>query len=116
MNADIGAAASLAVLRSRLAGRGIHHGLADIDAAAIRLAAPRGFTREASRFVYECRTEGVEPLAGVRYQSRLDDGTSNWAISNEPRTHPHHCVRSVPNRSGLTIPTSCAHSPYSACK
>ena len=78
--ADIGAAASLSVLRSRLADRGIHHGLPDIDAAAIRLTAPRGFTQEASRLVYECRTEGVEPLAGIRYRSRLDDGTSNWAI------------------------------------
>ncbi len=78
--ADIGAAASLSVLRSALADSGIHHGLADIDAAAIRLMAPRGFTQEVSRLVYECRAEGVEPLAGIRYQSRLDDGTSNWAI------------------------------------
>lgn len=78
--ADIGAAGSLSLLRSRLADRGIHYGLSDIDAAAIRLVAPRSFTQEVSRFVYEYRTEGVEPLAGIRYQSRLDDGTSNWAI------------------------------------
>ena len=78
--ADIGAAGSLSLLRSRLADRGIHHGLSDIDAAAIRLMAPRGFTQQVSRLVYEFRTEGGEPLAGIRYQSRLDDGTSNWAI------------------------------------
>lgn len=78
--ADIGAAGSLSLLRSRLAARGIHYGLSDIDAAAIRLVAPRSFTQEVSRFVHEYRTEGVEPLAGIRYQSRLDDGTSNWAI------------------------------------
>lgn len=78
--ADIGAAASLAVLRSHLAESGIRRGLSDIDAAAIRLTAPRGFTQEVSRLVYECRTDRVGSLAGIRYQSRLDDGTSNWAI------------------------------------
>ena len=78
--ADIGAGDSLALLRSRLADRGIHHGLSDIDAAAIRLMAPRGFTQEVSRFVYGWRTDEAERLAGIRYQSRLDDGTSNWAI------------------------------------
>ena len=78
--ADIGAAASLSLVRARLAGRAIHHGLTDIDAAAIRLTAPRGFTQEVSRLIYECRTAGAEPLAGIRYHSRLDDGTSNWAV------------------------------------
>ena len=78
--ADIGAASSLSLVRSRLAGRAIHHGLTDIDAAAIRLTAPRGFTQDVSRLIYECRTAGAEPLAGIRYHSRLDDGTSNWAV------------------------------------
>ena len=78
--ADIGAAGSLSLLRVRLADRGVHYGLSDIDAAAIRLLAPRGFTQEVSRLVYEYRIEGVEPFAGVRYHSRFDDGTSNWAI------------------------------------
>lgn len=78
--ADIGAAGSLSWLRSRLADRAIHFGLSDIDAAAIRLAAPRGFTQEVSRLVYECRTEGDDPIAGISYRSRLDDGTFNWAI------------------------------------
>ncbi|MDE2744996.1 MAG: RES family NAD+ phosphorylase [Chloroflexota bacterium] len=86
--ADVGAAGSLASLRSHLASRGIHYGLSDIDAAAIRLNAPRGFTQEVSRFVYECRTEERRPFAGIHYRSRLDDGTSNWAIfepgSNSP--------------------------------
>ena len=59
--ADIGPAGSLSVLRSRLADRGIHHGLSDIDGAATRLIAPCGFTSEVSRLVYECRTDGVHP-------------------------------------------------------
>lgn len=78
--ADIGAAASLSLVRSRLAARAIHYGLADIDAAAIRLTAPRGFTQEVSRLVYECSAAEDQPLAGIHYQSRLDDHTSNWAI------------------------------------
>ena len=86
--ADIGAAGSLSLLRSRLADRGVHYGLSDIDAAAIRLVAPRGFTQEVSRLVYEFRTEGGEPLAGIRYQSRLDDGTSNWAIFEQNSDPP----------------------------
>ena len=98
--ADLGAAGSLLLLRSRLAARGIHYGLSDIDAAAIRLIAPRGFTQEVSRFVYECRTEGVEPLAGISYQSRLDDGTSNWAVfeptSDSPE--PLHALAIEPLR------------------
>ena len=67
--ADIGAAASLSLVCARLAGRAIHHGLTDIAAAAIRLTAPRGFTQEVSRLIYECRTAGAEPLAGIRYLS-----------------------------------------------
>ena len=35
--ADIGAASSLALLRSRFAARAIHHGLPDVDAAALRI-------------------------------------------------------------------------------
>ena len=86
--ADIGAAASLAAVRSHLAARAIHHGLADIDAAAIRLSAPRRFTQDVSRLVYERRTERGEPLAGIRYRSRLDDGTANWAIFEPPPDSP----------------------------
>ena len=78
--ADVGAAASLATIRSQLAAKALHHGLQDVDAAAIRAAAPRGFTQEVSRLVYGSRTEGGEPLAGIRYRSRLDDDTDNWAV------------------------------------
>ena len=82
--ADIGAATSLATIRSRLAARALYHGLVDVDAAAIRIAAPRGFTQEVSRLVYGSRSVEGEPLAGVRYRSRFDDGTDNWAIFELP--------------------------------
>jgi hypothetical protein len=80
MYADIGSAASLAVVRSQLAARAIHFGLPDIDAPAVRLVAPRGFTQEVSRLVYECETGAGEPFAGIRYSSRLDDRSMNWAV------------------------------------
>jgi hypothetical protein len=99
--ADIGAATSLAFLRTQLAARAIHHGMADVDAAAVRLSAPRGFTQEISRLVYECQTTAGAPFAGLRYGSRLDDDTLNWAIvepgasSLEPlRRLGHEPVRS----------------------
>ncbi len=76
---DVGDAASLTTLRSGLAARAIHYDLAEIDAATIRLEAPRSFTQEVSRFVYEWRDEGGA-FAGVRYRSRLGDEFVNWAI------------------------------------
>lgn len=78
--AEIGAATSLATVRSQLAARAIHYGLTDVDAGTIRLSAPRGFTQEVSRLIYESRTAEGGPLAGIRYRSRFDDGTNNWAI------------------------------------
>ena len=99
---EVGAAASLATIRSQLAEKALQHGLTDVDAAAIRAAAPRGFTQEVSRFVYGTRTEEGEPLAGIRYRSRLDDDTDNWAVF-EPAPGapaPLHALGSEPVRSG----------------
>jgi hypothetical protein len=76
---DIGDARSLATLRAPLASRAIHYGIAEIDAAAIRRSAPRGFTQEVSRFVHEWQ-EDTGPVAGIRYRSRYGDGLINWAI------------------------------------
>ncbi len=73
--ADIGDATSLSVLRTALAASAIHHRLNEIDAATIRLSAPRGFTQQVSRYVYR---QGV--FDGIRYLSRLGDGIINWAI------------------------------------
>lgn len=72
---DIGDTTSLATLRIALAARAIHHGLDEIDAATIRLQAPRAFTQEVSRYVYE---QGS--FAGIGYRSRLGDELLNWAI------------------------------------
>jgi hypothetical protein len=80
---DIGDAGSLATLRIHLAARAIHHGLSEIDAATIRLHAPRRFTQEISRLVYEQHEEPGR-YAGIRYRSRLGDQFVNWAIFEPP--------------------------------
>lgn len=80
---DIADADSLATLRVHLAGRAIHYGLKDIDAATIRLAAPRRFTQEVSRLLYQWH-ENRGGCAGIRYRSRLGDQFVNWAIFEPP--------------------------------
>jgi hypothetical protein len=47
----------------------------------VRRRAPRAFTQEISRYVFERGvTEDGEPLLGIRYLSRLGDDIENWAI------------------------------------
>lgn len=84
--ADIGHSRSLAHLRRALAARVVHYGLEDLDAAAIRLRAPRRFTQEVSRFVYQCSDErGKRQFDGIRYRSRLGDEFENWALFEPAR-------------------------------
>lgn len=71
---------SLAYLRTALAARVVHYGFDDLDGAAIRSSAPRRFTQEVSRAVYDCTEAGQQQFAGVRYASRLGDEFENWAI------------------------------------
>lgn len=83
---DVGHSESLARIRRDLAGRVLHYGLPDLDASAIRLAAPRRFTQEVSRYVYEqSAPSGQRAFEGVSYLSRLGDDLRNWAIF-EPAT------------------------------
>lgn len=79
--ADIGHSKSLSYMRSVLASRLVHYGLHDLDAATIRLSAPRSFTQEISRFVFEC-TDGAGGRAhmGLEYASRLGDEFDNWVV------------------------------------
>jgi len=82
---DVGHSASLARLRTALASRIVHHGLDDLDAAAVRLSAPRRFTQEISRYVYDRSTpQGQRRFAGIAYRSRLGDELRNWAIFESP--------------------------------
>jgi hypothetical protein len=83
---DIGHSASIVHLRHALAARLLHYGLDDLDAGDIRLRAPRRFTQEISRYVFEQTDQGQSAYAGIRYGSRLGDELTNWAIfePNEP--------------------------------
>ena len=79
--ADVGHSRSLAYLRTVLSSRVVHYGLGDLDGAAIRLTAPRRFTQEISRLVYECtEPDERQQFAGIRYTSRLGDEFENWAV------------------------------------
>lgn len=56
-------------------------GLAELDAAAIKLSVPRTLTQQISRRIYEQSTpEGRAEFAGIAYSSRLGDDLTNWAI------------------------------------
>jgi hypothetical protein len=82
---DIGHAASLTYLRTVMAGRLIHHGIGDLDAAAIRLSAPRRFTQEISNHIYRLSAaDGAPRFAGIEYESRLGDNYQNWGVFERP--------------------------------
>lgn len=87
--AFVGHSRSLAFVRSSLAARLTDLGLADLDAATIRLSTPRRFTQELSRLVYVTTTSLVQPFAGIRYGSRLGDELDNWAIFELQPTNIH---------------------------
>jgi hypothetical protein len=79
--AEIGHSESLAELERALAARLAHHGIASLDAAAIRLSAPRRFTQEISRYVYELTVgRGRRAFDGIAYLSKLGDEFRNWAL------------------------------------
>jgi RES domain-containing protein len=77
---EIGAAETLAQLRFALAARLVHHRIADLDAAAIRLSVPRRFTQEVSRHLFEMTDAGQRRWDGIAYLSRLGDDMHNWAL------------------------------------
>ena len=77
---QVGDSGSLAWLRDKLAARVVHYGLDDLDASTIRMTAPRGFTQEISRRVFEQSSNGRRAYAGIAYGSRLGDDFHNWAV------------------------------------
>jgi hypothetical protein len=58
----------------------VEFGLADLDAAAIRLVAPRRLTQRMSRTIYECSDGDSRQYSGIAYLSRFGDEIQNWAI------------------------------------
>jgi hypothetical protein len=80
--ADVGHSESLAYLRHVFHKRLVHYKLDELDASTIRLSAPRRFTQEISRHVYELAKPGTSQPAfsGIAYRSKLGDDFQNWAI------------------------------------
>ena len=79
--AVVGHSETLAYLRTAMADRVLHYNLgSDVDAATIRMSAPRTFTQEVSRRIYSMTNAGGRQFAGVAYGSRLGDEITNWAI------------------------------------
>lgn len=61
--ADVGQGRSLSHLRTALASRIVHYDMADLDGATIRISAPRRFTQEISRHVFECTDPGNQQIS-----------------------------------------------------
>lgn len=104
---DIGDADTLATIRAELAARAIHYGLSDVDAAAIRLHAPRRFTQEirASSTSGTSKTEAV-PASDIGLVSVISSSTGR---SSSPRPRPSCRVRrACLRRSHLTLLISSA--------
>ncbi len=78
--ADVGHHESLAELRTALAARVVHHGLHDLDAATLRLTAPRAFTQHVSRYVFGQTSGGARRWNGLAYLSKHGDDLQNWTI------------------------------------
>lgn len=78
--AGVGHHESLVELRAALAARVVHHGLHDLDGAALRLTAPRAFTQEVSRYVFGQSATGERRWNGLSYLSKHGDDLQNWAI------------------------------------
>jgi hypothetical protein len=78
---ELGHSATLAYLRPVMAARLLHFGLDDLDAASIRIHAPRAFTQEVAAHLYEVADAAYERrFQGIAYRSRLGDEIDNWAI------------------------------------
>lgn len=78
---QVGHSRSLACLRRALSRLVVRYQLEDLDAATIRLRAPRAFTQHVSRFVYECTDDnGTAEFDGLHYLSRFGDDLENVAL------------------------------------
>ena len=102
----VGRSASLATIRRALAGVALKHGLQDINAEMIRRTAPRRFTQEVSRFIYEQALPDDSPYGGIFYLSRYGDDVENCAIFERdgepfPVTHLERIDISIDDRDFL---------------
>lgn len=82
--ADVAASDSLGILNRQMAAVLIEFNFSELDAATLRLKAPRDFTQRVSRFVFEASTKTGDPFSGIYYRSRLGDDIENFALFEGP--------------------------------
>ncbi len=108
--ADVGHHESLAELRAALAARVVHHGLHDLDAATLRLIAPRAFTQDVSRYLFR----QTAAARGVGTDSRTSRSTATTCRTG--RSSNQLIRKSSTSRSSTAMtPTSPPRSPSTAC-
>lgn len=78
--ADVSDAHTVSVLRQVFAGEAVTLGLSDLDAAALKLRAPRTLTQQIAGWLYQQQP----PPDGVGFGSRHDDRLRMWAIFEQP--------------------------------
>ena len=78
---DVRAPITLATLRTRFAAVAADLGLVDLDASAVKLAAPRTLTQAISSWCYR---DVAPPVTGVCFASRFGDDLAMWAIFEQP--------------------------------
>jgi hypothetical protein len=64
---------SLPTLRAEFLSAALRFGLADLDAAALRLSAPRVFTQRIAAWLYDLHDDCADLLDGVQFESRHGD-------------------------------------------
>jgi hypothetical protein len=110
--AAVGAARSLGYLRDRLADRALHHRVDELGAAAILTHAPRAFTQEVSRLVFECTEASGEPqFDGIAYRYASATSSRTGRSSSRPPVS-HGCTTRKASRSTRTTST---WPPRSTC-
>jgi hypothetical protein len=71
---------SLPTLRALFLPGALRYGLADLDAGALRLSAPRLLTQEIAAWLYDLHDGSRDLFDGVQFESRHGDGLTLWAV------------------------------------
>jgi len=71
---------SLPMLRNAFLSTALRYGLADLDAGALRLSAPRALTQRIAAWLYDLHDGASDLIDGVQFESRHGDALTLWAI------------------------------------
>lgn len=71
---------TLPTLRAMFLPAALRHGLADLDAGALRLSAPRALTQQVAGWLYDLHDGPHGVVDGVQFESRHGDRVAWWAV------------------------------------